>query len=576
MSSIKVTPAFISKYTKDKYVQPITASLIKEHKKMLIHSDGIFPDELIGERRPNESKETKEYREKIYEPQTVAPFSKILNSLGKIRKSEDWSIRYGDSSKKVSEEETLKAYCEENYPFFGSVTNWMFTLCLKEYLVDPNGVIAVMPLNPNVNENEYIQPYSVIFNSEQILDWKENDYSVLLAKEKHEYYEANEKQYGKIIYTITDKDIWVSKEINLKGDFKTELYYTHNLGFLPCRKIRAVFKEQKNDYVIYKSRLSSCLPSWNEAVREYSDIQASIVSHLFPTMVMHTNQVCSKCKGVGKYTQKDGKLSDCKSCNSKGYIPSSPYQNIEVRPQKANELPLPSPIAYYIDKDTEIIKIQDERIDNHIYKGYASVNFEFLAVQLNQSGVAKELDRGELNSFIYDIAEDLISIMDDVYYYINEYRYNVILSKDEREKQLPEINVPAKYDIVSETYLIDEITKAKTNKINPFIINELEQEYANKKFITSPDVRDSIKASIELDPLSGLSEDDKMVRASNGVIRKEDYIISTYITSFIRRAIDENKDFLRLPYKEKLDKLRAYAKELDLTEIKPDDGGKSE
>lgn len=563
MSTIKVTPSFIAKFTKDGYVQKYTDTIEDLHEDMLIHSDGVFPDELIGERRPNESDVIKKYREKIYEPQTVSPFSKILNSLGKIRKSNDWSIRHKAGNSKIVEFETLQQYTEFDFPNFTSVTNWMFTLCLKEYLVDPNGIIAVMPIDIPEDETQYVKPYPIIFNSEQILEWKENDYAVLLSKEKNTFYEAEQMQDGKIIYTFTDTEIWVSKVINLKGDVKTELYYTHNLGFLPCRKIKAQFKEQIDSYVIYKSRLSACLPSWNEAVREYSDMQASVVSHLFPTMVIHTNQTCTKCNGLGKYTQKDGKLSECRSCNAKGYLPTSPYQNIEIRPQKANELPLPSPIAYYIDKDTEIIKIQDERIDKHIYKGYAAVNFEFLAVQLNQSGVAKELDRGELNSFIYDIAEDLVSIMDDVYYFINEYRYNVILSEKEREDQLPEINVPSQYDIVSESYLQDEISKAKLAKVNPFTINELEIQFANKKFSTSPDVKDFIKASIELDPISGLSEDDKMVRFSSGVIQKEDYIISTYITSFLRRAIDENKDFLSLPYQAKLDKLRQYAKQIN-------------
>lgn len=563
MSSIEVTSGFVKKYTKDGHIQKYTAPITDLEKQMAIHTDGLFPEALIGERRPNESDKLLKYRKEIFESQTKGPFSKILNSLGKIRRSEDWSILYpSDISKKVPEGETLYDYCEVNYPGFGSVTNWMFAILLKEYLKDPNGVIVVMPKTLPEEDNEFLEPIATVYNSHQILEYHANDYAVLKSKEKNKFIEKGREYEGRIIYIITDTQIWVSKEINTKGDFSTELFYEHDLGYLPVRKIRAVFKEQRDDYIIYESRISPCLASWNEAAREYSDMQASVVTHLYPTLVMHTNQVCGACNGVGQI-QKEGKKTKCTHCDGKGFTPTSPYQNIELRPQKANEVPLPSPIAYYIDKDTEIITIQDERIDKHLYKAYASVNFEFLAVQLNQSGVAKEFDRGELNAFIHDIAEDLINIMDDIYKWIADYRYGVLLSEEEIEKMLPEINVPVKYDVVGEGVLQDEISKAKSSKVNPFIVNQLELDYASKKFSASPKIKMFIRAAIELNPLSGLNEDDKMVRFNNNVIKKEDYIISTYIDSFLRRADDEHEDFFKKKYQEKLDILRGYAKEID-------------
>lgn len=562
MSTIKVDSSFISKYVKDKYIHEDYKKISELHEEMRVHSDGVFPEELIGCRRPSESKLLFDYRKKIYESQTIQCFSKIMNSMAKIRKSQDWSIKHPESPASVNKDETLEKYCEQNFPYFATVTNWFFKLALKQYLVDPNAVIAVYPLEAKQDINEYLKPYPVIFNSEQIIDWVDNDYAVLLSLEKNIFTENKRKYEGNIYLIFTTEEIWISKEINTRGDYDTELYYAHNLGFLPCRKIKGEFCEQNKSYTIYKSRLASCLPSWNEAVREYSDMQASVCKHMFPTMVIHTNAKCNGCNGTGKTLQKEGKgVIECETCKGKGSTPTSPYEDIEVRPAMLNEQPLPTPIAYYIDKDTDIIKIQDERIDKHLFKGYAAVNFEFLSVSLNQSGIAKELDRSELNAFIYDVAEDIVDILDSVYFFINEIRYSVVLPIN-RDKQLPTINVPEKYDIISETYLSDEIAKAKTNKINPFIVNALEIEYANKKFSTDPNVRDLVKLSLELDPLAGMTEDEKMVKLNNGGILKDDYVLSSYIVSFVRRAINEDKDFKSKFYAEQLEVLRKYAKEI--------------
>lgn len=571
MSTIVVNSGFISKYIKDNHKHSEHKECVRLYDSMRIHSDGEFPGKLIGERRPSESKLLFDYRQKIYEPQTVGPFSKVQNSLSKIRKSQDWSIKYStDISAKINKSETLENYCELTYPDFTSISNWFFSEGMKNYLIDSNGLIVVTPEYLPSSESEYVKPIACIYNSNDVIDYVENDYAVLKSEEVNKFIENNVEYEGEVYLIITTDEIWKSKQINLKRDFKTELFYRHDLGFLPCRQMKGEFKEKEDYMTLYKSRLSSCLPSWNEAVREYSDMQASVVKHMFPTMVIHTNSKCTQCSGTGKKIVAQGRdFIACEHCKGKGSTPTSPYEDIEVRPQSANELPLPSPIAYYIDKGTAIITIQDERIDKHIYKGYAAVNFEFLAVGLNQSGVAKELDRSELNAFIYSIAEDIVSILDDVYYFINEYRYRILIpSQEERDKNLPTINVPEKYDIISETYLSDEIAKAKTNKINAFIINALEIEYANKKFNTDPKVRDLVRLSLELDPLTGMTEDEKMVKLQNGGILKQDYVISNYIISFVRRAINEVKEFGVLLYSEQINILRKYADEI-ITKAKP-------
>lgn len=555
---IRITTDFIIKYVHKEYKHHAYDKCCKMAKAMKIHADGEFPDDLIKERRPSESHAVFKYRQKIYKCITQQPFSKIQNSLAKIRKSQDWAVQYKkDVPAKIAEGESLEDYCEKNFPDYNSLTNWTFSVLLKQYLVDPNSLIIIYPINSEI-ETEYSKPFPFIFESEYVIDYIPGQLAVILSEEK-----SMEGQ-GKIFYFFNEAEIWQAKQVTIDGKYQLTLINKHDLGVLPVVRMRAVFDDDCYGELVYKSRLYNCLPSWDEAVREYSDMQASVVKHMFPTLVIHTNQVCKVCSGTGKQLVKEGQGSttvSCDTCKGSGSIPRSPYEDIEVKAQKAGEIPLPSPIAYYVDKDTGIITIQDQRIDKHLLRAYSAVNFDFLAVGLNQSGIAKELDRSELNAFIYDIAEDLVWIMDAMYKLIARWRYRIILGDDIKEL-VPHIPVPEKYDIISETYLAEQVKAMKDAGANPFIINALEIEYASKKFNTDSRVRDLVRASLELDPLAGISEDQKQMMLMSKGILKDDYIISSNIIQFIRRALDEDEDFLNADYADKIETLRKYAQEI--------------
>ena len=65
----------------------------------------------------------------------------------------------------------------------------------------------------------------------------------------------------------------------------------------------------------------------------------------------------------------------------------------------------------------------------------------------------------------------------------------------------------------------------------------------------------------ELDPLYGISEDEKMTRKSNGGVSDIDYIISCNITQFVRRAISEKSDFYTVSDTDKNKTMLKYAEE---------------
>jgi hypothetical protein len=542
------------------------------------HSDGCYPEELIECRRPNEPLEVQEYRKKIWVPKTKPTFSRILSSLGKIRRSSDWAIKYPELSTftRIREGESLEDYCEKKFPYFESVTNWVFSVVLKKYLTDSNGVVLIMPLTTEIPATDFLQPYPVLFDCCDVIKYEYDDHAILNNPLGCTYItKKGAIENGKSYYYVDTIAIIRYDQVDAKGNMQPFLVYEHDLGILPCFKLGGIVCETEGHNFLYESRIAGILPEMDEALREYSDLQAAKVLHIYPERWEFTQQECSSCKGTGKrrntswYEGCDASIPtqipcDNVGCNN-GYIAAGPYSKLLIRPTNSIEGggTIPNPPAGYVEKDVEIVALMEKSVEQHIYNGLAAINFQDLAqVPLAESGISKQVDRDEQNNTIHAIAEDLVKIMDSTYKIIAYYRYKNIYTFEEIDKMLPQIPVPEKYDLLSITNVQAELNSAKTGKTNPVIVNAMEIDYASKRFNTDESVRDLVSLILKLDPLPNISEDEKMARLSNKGILQETYIVSSNINEFVQRAIDEDADFPGKPLKDQKIKLLSYAKEI--------------
>lgn len=542
------------------------------------HSEGCYPAELIECRRPNEPLEVQEYRKKIWVPKTQPTFSRILSSLGKIRRSSDWAIKYPElnSFTKIREGESLEDYCEKNFPFFESVTNWLFAVTLKQYLTDSNGVILIMPLTTDVQETDFLEPYPIMFDCCDVIKFVYGDHAILNNPLGCTYTtKKGQIEQGRSYYYVDTIAITKYDQVDSKGTIMPTDTYEHSLGILPAFKLGGIVCETEGHNFLYESRIAGILPELNEALREYSDLQAAKVLHIYPERWEFTQQECASCKGTGKrrnpaWTEGcDVSIPMQITCNNSGcnngYIASGPYSKLLIRPVSTIEGggQIPNPPAGYVEKDVEIVKLMEDSVRQHIYDGLAAINFQELAeVPMEQSGVAKQVDRDEQNNTIHAIAEDLVKIMDQTYKISAYYRYKNLYPFEEINKMLPSIPVPEKYDLLSITNMQNELNTAKTGKTNHVIVNAMEIDYASKRFNTDTSVRDMVALTLKLDPLPNISEDEKMSRLSNKGITRETYIVSSNINEFVQRAIDEDKGFTGKSLKDQKAVMIKYAKEI--------------
>jgi hypothetical protein len=570
-------------YFRGRTKTPTYKKSVEMYEQMKIHIDGEIPEKMLRERRPAESKEQLAYREKIWKAVTYPVFNQVLESLGKIRRSKDWAIKFDKDAiskyTQITEDESPINYITSDFPNYENITNWAFSELLRNYSIDSNGVIAIIPTNintdlPNLKEDtEYWKPYPIMFNSCDVLEFKDGELAILRSKETCEYSSGqvriNYYNNGEVFYVITPTLLQRWEQTSLNKDFALVYEIQHGFNELPARQIKGVPTNSIGMKPLYRSRLHSMMPRMDEALREYSDMQIEVVMHIFSEKWEYQNIPCNKCSGHGYLTNASAPNGQivCDTCQGSGYPASSPFQIKTVRP--ANNLlegqgaAVPTPPMGYVQKDVEIVKIQDGRIDGHIYKALSAINMQFLMqIPLNQSGLAKEVDRDELNNFVYNVAEDMVNILDFVCHHIINWRYIYLIpDAEERDMLEPEINVPERFDLLTTSYLVDEYKKANEAKLSPIILAEMQNEIAAKYFNNSTETHEMVNCVLSLDPLVGLNLDEKISGFQNKFITQDDVILSIYLNEFVRQIMEVNKDFVSMNRDEKLKALQPLIEE---------------
>jgi len=554
---------------KDKKRHGIRKQADELYEALEIHIEGKYPFDLINERRPNESAEIKEYRYKIYQNVFKSTTTRILTSLGKAKKAEGFQVIFPVDETSTPDGEKLQRYVTEDVPLVGNVLDWGFETLMKMMLMDANAICVVAPSNLDQAQTEYLRPVPHIFDSDDVQYVNHFAKLVVLKGEKEKFTGADGRKYdADVFWVINEQAIekWVQK--NAAKDFELRESWNHNFGELPCFTLGGIAVDTDNGCILYESYIQGIVAWLNEAVREYSDLQAEVVQHIHSTFWAYSTQDCTKCRGTGQIGRNGQFVScDATGCNS-GKIDVSPFSNIMIKTTSlgaAAGQTIPVPPAGYIQKNIDIVKLQWERIKEHIYNALASINMQFLDnVPMAQSGIAKSVDRDELDNFVHTVTSRVLRNVEHIIYLMALTRYSGTMSKEQIRELLPKFRIPMSFDLMNSGYLIDEIDRARKANVSPLIISELEKQLAAKKFNDDPKVFKMVQAQYELDPLLGANADEKMAMLQNNGISQTDYVISCNLPRFIALAFEQDPMFGMLTLEDK----RKVLIELAESEIK--------
>lgn len=516
---------------------------VEHHEAMEVHVEGKSPDKLLEINRPNEPAEVKEYRLKVYKPVTKSLSDKVVNTFARILNPRLYRIEFKDPPPQVREGEDIHEYLTEDYPFYLSLMQYIGEVGLKKMFSDPNGVLVIWPTNlEEVQPNDYVTPIPFYYESCKVADFHED-----------KYYTFVEGDTVTIIDQLFKRVYSVEKQNN---EFKITLVeeYQHNIGTPPCFRIGGIVKGSQLPFW-YQSFISGVLPHWDKVVTMTSDLDGSIVNHLYPERWEYQVE-CDNNECRGGYIEKKidhginkGEITKytCQRCSGTGRITSrSPFGALTInREGLEGDLP-PTPPADYITKDIEPIRELKLTISEEEQKGFSAINMEILnKVGENQSGIAKTIDRQDLDSTLLRVSNHLFKyFIPNIIYYTMVWRYKNILQPARLIEYIPTIHPPKDFSVLSINELMLEYKEASQTKVSPFYLRRVEEEIVNSKFSNNEEERLKNLAIIRLNPFPNKSTDDLFTDLSNQVIKKEDWIKANYIEFLVTEAIKNDPDFL--------------------------------
>jgi hypothetical protein len=563
----------LSKLLKDK-VRNGEIEYIKEardkYEVLEYHFENEYPEKLLITQHPSEEPWMREYRKRRWQSPTMVATGRVYQFLQKIQQADDFKIRWETLFEKtgIAEEvngydNTLKNYCTKKLPLYGSLDSWLFNSFLKCYLSDPNGIVIVLPTledfieNPNeVLQLNWEKPYPQIFGVEDVLyegeDW--------VLVEVEEWKDKNSREWKQYI-AVTLEGIVLFRQIGPFTDASPFQVYEIPFQFehLPVIKVGNVVYEEEDGHLVYDSVLTPCLPAWNEVLYRTDDLNILFAIHALPQKWALKLSSCKTCNGTGFGSNASKQKVECRDCNGSGRASSTPFSLIEVNVDRSTAInPAPSlpplPPAGYIERPVDAVKLFQEDIVYKEYQGFKAIGLEILGqIPSSQSGIAKEYDRKELNTFCYSVCVHLATIYKTATYHILCQRYQPliqsgILTEERKQISIPVLTIPTDFDVLTSSVVSDMLAKATAGKFNPLIIHGIEIDYVEKLYGENSKQKSYLKLITDLDPLPFKNIDEKTLLLTSNGCSKRDYILSANLTAFLTKLINENPDWVALPF----------------------------
>lgn len=563
---------------KDGVRHPLYEKTVEHAKAMGVHIYGDKPIYLLDRSRPREDEDVKVYRLENYEPTTKSGADKAIDIVGKIFNPTLYSIDFREQS---AESKLLQDYTLEYYPNYNSLVNYNKEVTLRKMLADPNGLMAIKPSEMPENDQQRLEPITVIYGSSSIWWYDRDCYLIFLREEKLDtqtlfYFEYYDKTQYVEFYCWYDEP---KKAMNFE---EVQPPYEHNFKEIPAWFLRGKSCTEDNGVIYFESLFSSALPHWNLAVIHESDLMGAFINHMHPMkyevvdecnyQFMHEGMPYPCHNGIIRYPGgRNGEKTsmDCPSCFGSGYkAVKSPFGAYQFSKQKLEDGNMPAglmPVGF-ISVPVDATQMLKEHCKDHNRAAMWAINMDVEdSIGENQSGVAKVIDR----SAQWDTLATFAFIMFDIhlpnqYYFINKYMFSIEArsANKKEDKNLPTISKPTMFDIVTTAELITDFSTAQKAGIDKNYLRLKAIEIANRDLSTSPDARKYLVTTLNLDPLYGFTQDEISLGVTNGVIRKVDWTIHENLKPFMDRAIKENSNFLDMDKYLQVEVLEKYGNEL--------------
>lgn len=361
-------------------------------------NDKKLIEDVISTRRPSERDDVMDYRKKAIR---LITRSLMLQAIDKLKSI---FVKYGA---KIIQDEEIKDFTSKKFIIKEeekTLYEFVFDILINEIILDPNGISGVIPekqgdlLPSQLPDTQQLTTKVVQIESSEIEHLDSNEI-------KFKYDTTKIDDVPKNIYMKIDKEnYFLSIPIKRGSDvvYVDELYYNHNLGYIPFKQNGGYHVKDKEEKCYYYDSFFVGFYDWADlTISEFSDALSTLALTAHPYLILNA-QDCPSCDGHGK--DRSGKL--CKPCNGKGKLNLGPHTIFYRNSKGLNKVD--DKIVEFVNAPIESVKAHWD-VSKEMLKEAKNALY-LIELEYAQSGTAKEYDREGLYSFLANFGTNLLNI----------------------------------------------------------------------------------------------------------------------------------------------------------------------
>ena len=522
---------FVSYLTMIGGVKNVAADPVKPYKievsrNMAPHYYGDIPKALTRA-FPNESDEILGYRVANYRAKTKTLVTTAIGEVFRLFSSSRYSIEINQD---------LAQYIAA--PLYGGAAfvPYFFSAVYPMRVIDPNGLLLFNVAGEGVtNEAAPIEIDPVFITSDRIY----NDYK----RDGFLMYSPPPSEAAKVLAYIVTSEFYGKILKTSNGGTEVVEVYTHNLGFYPFVQLggRAVVRfVDGRAYVVNDSDFGHALPYLDDLAVVSNQALSVLLSSCFPIKLV-TGVTCEPCHGRGYRHSDDGlDVVACAKCKGTGRtFFSSPLAGYYLTPppdgatdEERKLAASMSPIRYEGPPIDSVVVLNNER-DKTERAAENALNIQ-KAVELAQSGRAKEIDRERDYVAIGRVAEDFFNKLSQSLKIIQGLRFLDVDSPIV-------VNAPRSFDIKNESGLLAEFLEAMKDTPPNFRFSAY-MDFIKRRLSSDKKAQRIAALAASYSPLYLYSTDEREALLLARTISREDAIKAVFVFSALQNLLNKGFD----------------------------------
>ena len=533
------------------------SELYKDAKKhceeIEVHAAGKFPKQLLGHTFPNETKPEMEYRKKSFQPVTEPYWKKAIRSLNRIWSEQNFTVKWGES-------EDVSEYFLKELPIYKNIFSYFKQVVTANKINDPNAVLAIdfdLPVKQLaegeliIDDTQQIAPYPVIYCAEDVIFFESGAFCLAMSEEKSVVdYGGKKVKAGYVLYLYDTENIYRIIQVGKKIDytFESTLYYTHNLGDVPCWKLKGTPEETIDGELLYDSHFSPAIPHLNEAIIMHSTLKASISKIAYPIRTYYEQKCSAAGCSSGMVYEAGKEPHKCSTCNGSGAVRFSPLSDYVMEPPGlTNDVKdMPFPAVAYVSPDSAILDFSKTTIKEWIQQAFLFLNIDAApdgmkaGLAENATATKSKIDREEQFVSMLDISNELFELLE--YFLDAAYQIRYLA-----ESPIT-VNAPKTFELISANELTEEITMARTSGLPDSAMSELQYDYVVKRFSQQADIGRITQIARYCDVL--FAKDDISIQLNAKYYTPYELVLHQHVYNFIVEKESESAGFIDKDLKE--------------------------